>query len=109
MPHHNAILAAAAISEISGIEGEVMSLFNHKLFLDELWKHSMRLNIRELAIATGLPTGRARKIRLGQVPDLESFLVLCRWMGVSPGLFMVEVSKTSEVREHIAYASQNDE
>jgi hypothetical protein len=36
-----------------------MSLFNHKLFLDQLWKHSMRLNIRELAVATGIATGKA--------------------------------------------------
>lgn len=70
--------------------------FNHKLFLDCVWKHSMRLNVRQFAMATGLPTAKARKIRQGQMPNQEIFFVLCKWMGQSPQLFMLEAAEERE-------------
>jgi transcriptional regulator with XRE-family HTH domain len=55
--------------------------------------------IRETAAEIGIGTATLMRIENGRMPDLETFGLVCKWLGVDPGSFLGFDATSSEPQE----------
>lgn len=64
-----------------------------------------RLSLRQAATEAGVSFSTFARIEAGAQPDLTSFMLLCAWLGVSPGEFFspVTVRQVAPIDEALAH------
>ena len=61
--------------------------FKEVIFLT-MSKEKRRIGVRELAERIGVSASTVSRLEKGKVPDVDTFLRVCKWMGSSPVNYM---------------------